>query len=286
MSSLSGWTARSLRSTTIVTRRVAVRVEADAARLRDSGDLRDSAERNGTIERQTRTRRYSLPSWYPAERLDNLTQAARVLLDPDFVILPEFTLTEEAANEFRNAWDHRTELLQYLENDLHKDFPVDEWLYGVGRVRDKIKQLEASIMLMEALNSCRLERSAAFLTGRLFLAWIDSPTRTRHRSLASKRKAALSACFAENSTKRVRMRVSSMSGRKWFLAAKRRPDVHFDMPNTDRRRRCCLRRARFEGSGSGMIWWTRSARRWRSPRSVRLNPPISMGPRTRDSCRL
>jgi hypothetical protein len=36
---------------------------------------------------------------------------------------------------------------------LQKDFPIDEWLYGVARTREKMGQLETSIMLIEALTT-------------------------------------------------------------------------------------------------------------------------------------
>jgi hypothetical protein len=45
------------------------------------------------------------------------------------------------------------DLLSYLITDLKKDFPIDEWLYGVARTREKMGQLEASIMLIEALTN-------------------------------------------------------------------------------------------------------------------------------------
>lgn len=91
-----------------------------------------------------------------AQKIDALTQAARLLLDSDFAILPEFSLTGDAATEFQNAWDHRSDLLSYLTVDLQKDFPVDEWLYGTARVREKMGQLESSIMLIDALSGHEL----------------------------------------------------------------------------------------------------------------------------------
>jgi hypothetical protein len=87
----------------------------------------------------------------PAQKIDALTQAIRLLLDSDFVILPDFSLAGDLGTEVQNSVDHTADLLSYLITDLKKDFPVDEWLYGVARTREKIGQLEASIMLIEAL---------------------------------------------------------------------------------------------------------------------------------------
>ncbi len=88
----------------------------------------------------------------PDKRIQAITEAARTLLDPDFAILPEFTIPGDFAAEAQSAWDHRAELLDYVRADLEKDFPVDDWLYGMARVREKMGQLESGIMLMDALS--------------------------------------------------------------------------------------------------------------------------------------
>ena len=89
----------------------------------------------------------------PAQKIDALTQAIRLLLDSDFAILSEFSLAGDFGTEVQNSLDHTADLLSYLITDLQKDFPVDEWLYGVARTREKMGQLETSIMLIEALTS-------------------------------------------------------------------------------------------------------------------------------------
>ena len=89
----------------------------------------------------------------PAQKIDALTQAIRLLLDSDFAILPEFSLAADIGTEVQNSSDHTADLLSYLITDLKKDFPVDEWLYGVARTREKMGQLESSIMMIEALTT-------------------------------------------------------------------------------------------------------------------------------------
>lgn len=89
----------------------------------------------------------------PAQKIDALTQAIRLLLDSDFAILPEFSLAADIGTEVQNSLGHTADLLSYLITDLKKDFPIDEWLYGVARTREKMGQLEASIMLTEALTN-------------------------------------------------------------------------------------------------------------------------------------
>jgi hypothetical protein len=91
------------------------------------------------------------PEHDAAERIEALTQAARQLLGEEFVVLPEFEVTDEQRAEWRKAHDGRDELLAFLEDTEHVDFPVDEWLYGAARVRDKLHHLEAATMLGNAL---------------------------------------------------------------------------------------------------------------------------------------
>ena len=42
-------------------------------------------------------------------------------------------------------------MLTYLQTDLGVDFPVDDWIYGVARVREKMQRLEGAAVLAEAL---------------------------------------------------------------------------------------------------------------------------------------
>lgn len=80
-----------------------------------------------------------------------LLQAGKVLLGEDFRIVPEFGLTEEQADEWQNAYDNREKLLKYQKETLEEDFPVDSWLYGIARVREKIRHVENITILMDAL---------------------------------------------------------------------------------------------------------------------------------------
>jgi hypothetical protein len=41
-------------------------------------------------------------------------------------------------------------LLTHLTGDLNRDFPVDEWLYGVARVREKMRHWELAATFAEA----------------------------------------------------------------------------------------------------------------------------------------
>jgi hypothetical protein len=81
---------------------------------------------------------------------DALQQAARILLGEDFQIIPEFEIVPEQAEEWGKALNagQSGELLSHLTNT---DFPMDDWLYGVARVREKMRHWEQLLMVVPAL---------------------------------------------------------------------------------------------------------------------------------------
>ncbi|CAL1519322.1 hypothetical protein [Chitinophaga sp. MM2321] len=86
-------------------------------------------------------------------RVDLLLQAAKQLFHDDFKIVPEFAVPTDKADEWANAYSAKDQLLDYLVNTEKKDFPVDEWLYGVARVREKMYHWENTTILAEAFGS-------------------------------------------------------------------------------------------------------------------------------------
>jgi hypothetical protein len=84
-----------------------------------------------------------------------LSDAAKALLGDDFVVIPEFDLNQGQGDEFQNALDASTSntLFDYLENTAKVPFPVDTWLYGVARVRDKMRAWEQFVMLTGAFGT-------------------------------------------------------------------------------------------------------------------------------------
>lgn len=85
------------------------------------------------------------------EHIKELLEAGKVLLGEDFKIMPEFTLSEQQADEWKNAYDNREKLLKYQRDTLKEDFPVDGWLYGIARVREKMRHVENTVILAGAL---------------------------------------------------------------------------------------------------------------------------------------
>jgi hypothetical protein len=88
-----------------------------------------------------------------AAKVAALQAAAKALLGRDFRIVPEFTLAPAHAEQWATAIAASTsgELLSYLVNTAGVEEPVDEWMYGVARVRPMVNAWEAMTGLVEAL---------------------------------------------------------------------------------------------------------------------------------------
>jgi len=89
-----------------------------------------------------------------SDQVAALQAAAKALLGSDFQIYPEFTLAGSQADEWANAVGYSTggQLTQYLTTTAELDFPVDEWLYGVARIRPNMHTWEQIVMLADAFN--------------------------------------------------------------------------------------------------------------------------------------
>ena len=87
------------------------------------------------------------------DQVTALQAAAKALLGSDFRIYPEFRLSAAQGDEWANAMAASTggTLLQYLTTTAKLDFPVDEWLYGVARIRPNMHSWEQLLMLTSAV---------------------------------------------------------------------------------------------------------------------------------------
>ncbi len=92
-------------------------------------------------------------------QVDALQAAAKALFGEDFRIIPEFTLLADQGSEWEKAYSAGTngELLKFQTDNRQVDFPVDDWLYGVARVRDKLHHWERTVMLSGAFNGTEPE---------------------------------------------------------------------------------------------------------------------------------
>ena len=112
----------------------------------------------------------------PVDRVEALRQGGKAIFGEDFVMVPEFELAEERADEWEKAWNDRDQLLAYQRDQQGNRFPVDEWLYGLGRVREKIQHWENATMLLEGFDESG--------TTEIDLAPIQLPYREEDRWLA------------------------------------------------------------------------------------------------------
>lgn len=87
----------------------------------------------------------------PEDRLSAMKQAGVLLFGESFKLLPEFRLNTDRVLELQNCLNDLSQLLQHQKTTLDRDFPIDDWLYGVARVREKLAAWENLVMLAEGL---------------------------------------------------------------------------------------------------------------------------------------
>jgi hypothetical protein len=87
------------------------------------------------------------------ERVQILTDAARSVFGDEFVLVPSFTIAANQTAEWNNTYANREALLDYQKTTLKNDFPADDWIYGVARVREKMRHMENLLFLTEALDT-------------------------------------------------------------------------------------------------------------------------------------
>lgn len=103
-------------------------------------------------------------------RADALITGAKALLGADFVLVPEFELSAAATDEVQSCLA-ATGLFDHL-TDADVDFPVDTWLYGAARVRDRMRAWEELVMLAGALGVAEPELTALQLPYRPDDRWL------------------------------------------------------------------------------------------------------------------
>jgi hypothetical protein len=87
------------------------------------------------------------------DRVQILTDAARSVFGDEFVLVPSFTIVANQTAEWNNAYANRAALLDYQKTTLKNDFPVDDWIYGLARVREKMRHIENLLFLTEAFDT-------------------------------------------------------------------------------------------------------------------------------------
>jgi hypothetical protein len=92
------------------------------------------------------------------EQTQAMQTAAQALFGHGFTLYPEFPLDSNQASEWTNAYTSSTggDLLDFLTQTAKIDFPVDEWLLGVARIRPALHTWEAIVNLATAFGVAEL----------------------------------------------------------------------------------------------------------------------------------
>ena len=108
------------------------------------------------------------------KKVELLQSAGMKFFGEDFKMIPNFKLPERQASEWSNSYNDSTQLLHYLQNKLEDslDFPLDEWVYSVARVREKVQQWEKLLSITEALTDKALELKAVQLPYKPNDSWL------------------------------------------------------------------------------------------------------------------
>lgn len=92
------------------------------------------------------------------ERARALVEISHRILGEDMPMMPRFALSSGHAAEFANAVAGSAGLLTDLRA-AGRRFPVDDWLYGLARVRSKLAAWEQVVVLGEAFGAASAELS-------------------------------------------------------------------------------------------------------------------------------
>ena len=109
-----------------------------------------------------------------AVQVSSLQAAGSALLGEEVKLIPEFSFTPEATVELTSALGSAKKgtPTTYLSARLSSDFPVDDWMHGVARVREKIYAWEQAGTLAEALAQRSLDLLPLQLPFRAGEQWL------------------------------------------------------------------------------------------------------------------
>ncbi|MEO6037860.1 MAG: hypothetical protein ABIQ93_05555, partial [Saprospiraceae bacterium] len=93
----------------------------------------------------------------PVAGVSALADAAKAIFGDGFLLVPAFSLAPQQADEWENVMSVSAQLTKFQSDELPDefkiDFPVDHWLYGLARVREKLGHWENAIFLAEAFET-------------------------------------------------------------------------------------------------------------------------------------
>ncbi len=92
----------------------------------------------------------ALPALSITDQARQIEAAAKIILGDAFKMIPKYTIPAAQAAEISNSWNARNDLLDYSVTVGKRANPTEDWLHGIARVHDKMKQLEQCLLLREA----------------------------------------------------------------------------------------------------------------------------------------
>lgn len=88
-----------------------------------------------------------------ADKVSILLNAAKKILGEQALLLPQFSLAGTQSNEFESSYGSSEQLLDFTRAVENRILPVEDWLGGVARVREKIHSWENAAVLCNAFNA-------------------------------------------------------------------------------------------------------------------------------------
>lgn len=95
----------------------------------------------------------------PSARVNLIQEMAKRLLSEDFKMIPAFRMPSNKKEEWASGINHVNELLAYQKTGKENlnPLPVDDWFYGIARVREKMGHLEQAICWAEGFKDLSME---------------------------------------------------------------------------------------------------------------------------------
>ncbi|MEU7005175.1 hypothetical protein [Streptomyces sp. NPDC046332] len=85
------------------------------------------------------------------DRVLAATDALRAMIGDDVLVVPEFTVPDQLHSDWKKARNDSSKLLGHLIQDAKRDFPMDDWVHGMARVREKPRLWEQAVVIADAL---------------------------------------------------------------------------------------------------------------------------------------
>ena len=90
------------------------------------------------------------------KRVELIQNAGKTIFGEDFKMIPEFQLSPKQADEWANSCNGSKQLLKHATTD-DSTFPIDEWVYSLARVREKVYHWENVVNLKEAFTKTTMD---------------------------------------------------------------------------------------------------------------------------------